>query len=332
MAETTYFYENSISSPLIIWEDLNNTQVVPNTNHALPSFEVLNNVSDEGAWNILTMDENLDWILSFNEPQNKTPIPASQTFEQTDIAPPSEIFSDSEMESGSETSSDLSNEVDWIQSTQLKNLPQKPRLNSASMYSASEIKSDSNTSNNPVNKINNGSKWITTTQTKNLPPKPRFDSTSTYFDSESSGTESYSGSSDEIEWIPTPKKQINHPRKISSIQNKKRLNQNQNKSKDRKPNVSHWLWELLQNPKNHKIIDFTDEKLGEFRILDQKAIANLWGSRNGKKNLNMSYKDLARTMRYHYKKSKGQELQAVNRHLVYRFSRHFLNARRNEVV
>jgi len=80
------------------------------------------------------------------------------------------------------------------------------------------------------------------------------------------------------------------------------------------------------------MIAFTDEKIGEFRIMDQKAIAYLWGCRNGKRNLKMNYKDLARTMRYHYKKSKGKELQAVNRHLVYRFSRHFLNARRNEVV
>merc|ERR1712112_74701 len=92
------------------------------------------------------------------------------------------------------------------------------------------------------------------------------------------------------------------------------------KSKDRKPNVSHWLWELLQNHKNHKMIAFTDEKQGEFRILDQKAIADLWGSRNGKKNEKMNYKDLARTMRYHYKKSKGQELQAVSKHLVQIFT------------
>ena len=81
----------------------------------------------------------------------------------------------------------------------------------------------------------------------------------------------------------------------------------------RKPNVSHWLWELLQTPKNRKMIQFTDEKMGEFRIMDQKTLANLWGTRNGRINARMNYKDLARTMRYHYKKSKGQELQAVNR-------------------
>ena len=47
--------------------------------------------------------------------------------------------------------------------------------------------------------------------------------------------------------------------------------------------------------------------------MDQNALTNLWATRNGRTNQRMTYRDLARTMRYHYKKSKGQELQAVNR-------------------
>ena len=48
--------------------------------------------------------------------------------------------------------------------------------------------------------------------------------------------------------------------------------------------------------------------------MDQNTLANLWATRNGRTNQRMTYRDLARTMRYHYKKSKGQELQAVNRY------------------
>ena len=47
--------------------------------------------------------------------------------------------------------------------------------------------------------------------------------------------------------------------------------------------------------------------------MDQNTLANLWATRNGRTNQRMTYRDLARTMRYHYKKSKGQELKAVNR-------------------
>jgi len=266
------------TSSLSIWDLSNNCVVSRASYDDFTNSDITNNeITDEDAWNILKMEEILDWRLSY-EPQTQSPIPIFQeTHVQTDDFPPSEIFSDSEMDSCIESSQKIStkncDDMKWIEPKNFKNLPKKPRLNSVSIDSDSEL----------------------------------------------SGAESNSDSSNEIEWIPKTK-----------LPKKNRLNSK--KSKDRKPNVSHWLWELLQNRKNHKMIAFTDEKQGEFRILDQKAIADLWGSRNGKKNLKMNYKDLARTMRYHYKKSKGQELQAVNKHLVYRFSRHFLNARRNEVV
>jgi len=270
------------TSSVLIW-DLSNSCVVPSVSYDLANFSFANNtMTDEDAWNILKMEENLDWILSY-EPQNTSPTPTLYDTVEMDSSPPSPIMSGSEpsepescTESSPTPSPETCEDIEWIPSTRLTNLPQKTRLKSTSIDS----------------------------------------------DSESSGTESNSDSSNETEWIPTNKQTI-RPRKIGSTPKR---------SKNRKPNVSHWLWELLQNKKNRKMIAFTDEKIGEFRIMDQKAIAYLWGCRNGKENLKMNYKDLARTMRYHYKKSKGQELQAVNRHLVYRFSRHFLNARRNEVV
>ena len=58
--------------------------------------------------------------------------------------------------------------------------------------------------------------------------------------------------------------------------------------------------------------------------MDQNTLANLWATRNGRTNQRMTYRDLARTMRYHYKKSKGQELQAVNRYCKAKFSLHFI--------
>ena len=58
--------------------------------------------------------------------------------------------------------------------------------------------------------------------------------------------------------------------------------------------------------------------------MDQNALANLWATRNGRTNQRMTYRDLARTMRYHYKKSKGQELQAVNRYSKAKFSLCFI--------
>jgi len=248
-------------------------------------------ITDEDAWNILQMEENLDWIMSHdhqtpNDLSYNTLMPEIVKASIPDTSPPSPIFSgDSEIESNHDSSSEFHFEskpepifdIDFIAS-RISNLPQKSRLDSTT-------DADSET------------------------------------ESSSEGSNSDSSSNEEVEWVPT---KTNLP--------KKNRHNSSKQIRKRKPNVSHWLWELLQSPKNRKMIQFTDEKCGEFRIMDQKSLANLWGTRNGRINIRMNYKDLARTMRYHYKKSKGQELQAVNRHLVYKFSRHFLNARRNENV
>merc|ERR1739845_139430 len=86
------------------------------------------------------------------------------------------------------------------------------------------------------------------------------------------------------------------------------------------PNIAHWLLTLLDE--NSSAIGWTHKSHGEFKILDQKKLAKMWGERKGNKR--MTYNNVARTMRYHYKKSRGQELEVVNRKLVYKFSKKFL--------
>merc|ERR1712141_875175 len=90
------------------------------------------------------------------------------------------------------------------------------------------------------------------------------------------------------------------------------------------PNIAHWLLTLLDE--NSSAIGWTHNSYGEFKILDQKKLAKMWGER--KSNKRMTYNNVARTMRYHYKKSRGQELEVVNRKLVYKFSKKFLESRR----
>merc|ERR1712062_808096 len=90
------------------------------------------------------------------------------------------------------------------------------------------------------------------------------------------------------------------------------------------PNIAHWLLTLLDE--NSSVIGWTHNSHGEFKILDQKKLAKMWGERKGNKRI--TYNNVARTMRYHYKKSRGQELEVANRKLVYKFSKKFLESRR----
>jgi len=86
------------------------------------------------------------------------------------------------------------------------------------------------------------------------------------------------------------------------------------------PNIAHWLMSLVQS--NDSAIGWTHNHPREFKILDQKRLAQMWGKR--KNNPNMTYNNVARTMRFHYHKSKGQELEEVPKKLVYRFSKKFM--------
>ena len=60
-------------------------------------------------------------------------------------------------------------------------------------------------------------------------------------------------------------------RHVQSVHEERKPFKCDNTNKKKKPNVSHWLWELLQLPKHHKVIQFTDEKHGNMgcRVLCQ---------------------------------------------------------------
>merc|ERR1712024_262023 len=63
------------------------------------------------------------------------------------------------------------------------------------------------------------------------------------------------------------------------------------------PNIAYWLLTLLDE--NSSAIGWTHKSHGEFKILDQKKLAKMWGERKGNKR--MTYNNVARTMGYHYK-------------------------------
>jgi len=96
----------------------------------------------------------------------------------------------------------------------------------------------------------------------------------------------------------------------------------------RSPNIVHWLLQLLMNPETSDVLAWEDYNRGVFKIVSQERLGKLWGDK--KRNPEMTYNNVARTMRYHYQ-SKGQELQVVSRKLVYKFSSQFLNANRTHL-
>merc|ERR1712062_484965 len=96
----------------------------------------------------------------------------------------------------------------------------------------------------------------------------------------------------------------------------------------RSPNIVHWLLQLLMNPETSDVLAWEDYNRGVFKIVSQERLGKLWGDK--KRNPEMTYNNVARTMWYHYQ-SKGQELQVVSRKLVYKFSSQFLNANRTHL-
>merc|ERR1712062_331733 len=174
---------------------------------------------------------------------------------------------------------------------------------------------------------NLGDIWNTT---KNTDSEEEFQPESCTSDEDSStDVEDY-----EPQQQPQPRKRISKkPAKYQSTdeefntsesETEEQTENNKRREQNRKsPNISHWLLSLLDE--NSSAIGWTNNS-GEFKILDQKKLAKMWGERKGIKR--MTYNNVARTMRYHYKKSKGQELEVVNRKLVYKFSKKFLETRR----
>merc|ERR1711962_1141880 len=160
------------TSSLSIWDLSNNCVVSSATYDDFTNSDIANNeITDEDAWNILKMEEILDWRLSY-EPQPQSPVPFFQeTHVYTGNIPPSEIF-DSEIDSGIESGQAIStkncDDMKWSQPKHIKKLPKKPRLSSVSIDTDSEFSgADSNSDSS------NETEWIPKTKT---PKKNRLNS------------------------------------------------------------------------------------------------------------------------------------------------------------
>lgn len=80
------------------------------------------------------------------------------------------------------------------------------------------------------------------------------------------------------------------------------------------------LWEYIRNllldpSTNPVLIKWVDRTEGTFKLVQNKAIAHMWGMKKG--NGDMSYEKLSRAMRYYYKKQIFQPV--IGKRLVYKF-------------
>lgn len=82
-------------------------------------------------------------------------------------------------------------------------------------------------------------------------------------------------------------------------------------------NVTLWqfLLELLVNRQHLDVIQWTDDMDGEFKLLDAEKVAQLWGVRKNKPNMN--YDKLSRALRYYYDKNIIKKV--IGKKFVYQF-------------
>lgn len=82
-------------------------------------------------------------------------------------------------------------------------------------------------------------------------------------------------------------------------------------------NVTLWqfLLELLVSKQHMDVIQWTDDKDGEFKLLDAEEVARLWGIRKNKPNMN--YDKLSRALRYYYDKNIIKKV--IGKKFVYQF-------------
>ena len=82
-------------------------------------------------------------------------------------------------------------------------------------------------------------------------------------------------------------------------------------------NITLWqfLLELLVSNKNCEIIQWTGAGEGEFKFVNAEGVANLWGQRKKKKNMN--YDKLSRALRYYYDKNIIKKV--MGQKFVYKF-------------
>lgn len=82
-------------------------------------------------------------------------------------------------------------------------------------------------------------------------------------------------------------------------------------------NVTLWqfLLELLVSKQHLDVIQWTDDRDGEFKLLDAEKVAHLWGIRKNKPNMN--YDKLSRALRYYYDKNIIKKV--IGKKFVYQF-------------
>lgn len=82
-------------------------------------------------------------------------------------------------------------------------------------------------------------------------------------------------------------------------------------------NVTLWqfLLELLVNKQHLDVIQWTNDMDGEFKLLDAEKVAQLWGVRKNKPNMN--YDKLSRALRYYYDKNIIKKV--IGKKFVYQF-------------
>jgi len=90
----------------------------------------------------------------------------------------------------------------------------------------------------------------------------------------------------------------------------------QNRAPGTSLKITQWILKLLDDQDyNPRVISWVDENQRKFKVQDTDEFARLWGKH--KKNENMTYEKLSRSMRYSYK---NQELVSVkNVRLTYKF-------------
>lgn len=76
-----------------------------------------------------------------------------------------------------------------------------------------------------------------------------------------------------------------------------------------------FLLELLVSKQHLDVIQWTDDKDGEFKLLDAEEVARLWGIRKNKPNMN--YDKLSRALRYYYDKNIIKKV--IGKKFVYQF-------------
>lgn len=75
------------------------------------------------------------------------------------------------------------------------------------------------------------------------------------------------------------------------------------------------MLELLISKQHLDVIQWTDDKDGEFKLLDSEEVARLWGIRKNKPNMN--YDKLSRALRYYYDKNIIKKV--IGKKFVYQF-------------